>query len=246
MISEYIQNKKILSFLVPHGSYYYSGYVSAFTYYLINTFDCDNFIILSSDHCGTSPGISIMDRGYWTTPLGKVQINEKMANELMKNSNNNFIQVDSFSFDIDHTIEIQLPFIQSIKKNNFQFLPILQKNQDKKTSIELGKLLSGIIPIDQKVILISTSNFTHYLNYKDCYEIDKRLISKILTMSIDSFYTALQNYFQYICGYGCIASMIEFSRIIGNSDAVLLKYLTSGDVDGNRSSVVGYTSMLMM
>lgn len=246
MVQEYIQNKKILSFIVPHGSYDYSGYVSAFTYYLIDKIECQNFIILSSDHRGTSPGISVLEQGTWNTPLGPAQINETMADNLIKKSSAGFVEVDSFSFEIDYTIETQLPFIQMLKKNNFRFLPILQRKQDKKTCLQLAKLLASIIPQDQKVVLISTTNFTHYLGYEECYAIDKKLISEISKMDVESFYTTLKNYFQYICGYGCVATTIEFSKLFGNFDVILLKHLTSGDIDGKKSSVVGYSSILML
>ena len=246
MVNEYIQDKKILSFIVPHGSYDYSGYVSAFTYYLIDKIDCQNFIILSSDHRGTSPGISVLEHGTWNTPLGPVQINEKMAHNLIKKSKAGFVEIDSFSFEIDYTIETQLPFIQVLKKNNFKFLPILQRKQDKKTCLQLANLLASIVPQDEKVILISTTNFTHYLGYEECYAIDKKLILEISKMDVESFYNSLENYFQYICGYGCVATAIEFSKLLGNFDAILLKHLTSGDIDGKKSSVVGYSSILIL
>jgi AmmeMemoRadiSam system protein B len=65
-------------------------------------------------------------------------------------------------------------------------------------------------------------------------------------MNIDSFYQIMERFSHIICGYGCIASTIEFSRMVGNSDAVVLKHLTSGDIDGNKSSVVGYASVVMV
>jgi AmmeMemoRadiSam system protein B len=246
MVNEYIQNKNILSFIVPHGSYEYSGYVSAFTYYLLDKIKCQNYIILSSDHRGTSPGISVLDHGTWNTPLGPAQINTEMANNLIKKSNAGFIEVDSFSFEIDYTIETQLPFIQVLKKDDFQFLPILQRKQDKQTCMQLANLLASIIPQDEKVVLIATTNLTHYLGYEECCAIDKKLISEISKMDLESFYRSLENYFQYICGYGCVATAIEFSKLLGNFDVILLKHLTSGDIDGKKSSVVGYSSILML
>ena len=246
MVNEYIRDKKILSFIVPHGSYDYSGYVSAFTYYLIDKIECQNFIILSSDHRGTSPGISVLEQGTWNTPLGPAQINKTMAHNLIKKSDAGFVEIDSLSFEIDYTIETQLPFIQVIKKDNFTFLPILQRKQDKKTCVQLAKVLASIIPQDEKVILLSSTNFTHYLRYEECYAIDKKLISEISKMDLDSFYDNLKNYFRYVCGYGCVATAIEFSKLFGNLDVILLKHLTSGDIDGKKNSVVGYSSILIL
>lgn len=247
IVKGYIQKKKILSFLIPHGSYRYSGLTSAFAYSLIKALECNNFIILSSDHRGTSPGVSVTNSEYWETPLGKVEVNNSMSSDLIKKCRSKgFVQLDSFSFEIDHTIETQLPFIQSLQKDNLRFLPIIQKNQDKKTSMQLGKLLSSVLPTDEKVILICTSNLTHYLPYNECCKIDNQILSEVLRMNIHSFYRLLQNYSHIVCGYGCIASTMEFSKLVGNSDAILLKHMTSGDIDGNESSVVGYASAVMV
>lgn len=247
MIQEYTKHKRILSFLIPHGSFKYCGPVSAFAYLLIREFDCNTFIILSSDHKGTSPGISISDCDYWTTPLGKVKTNEKIISELIEDIGNGFLVSDPFSFEIDHTIELQLPFIQFGKNSeDIDIVPILQRNQDHFTSKKLAKLLSGVLPQDQKIVLLCTSNLTHYLNYDECYNADKLIISEILKLDVSSFYKILEKYSRLVCGYGCIATAMEFSKIIGNADAILLNYSNSGDIDGNRSSVVGYSSIMMV
>jgi AmmeMemoRadiSam system protein B len=245
-VENYIKLKKILTFIVPHGSYCFSGYISAFVYYLISLIECNNFIILAPDHYGTSPGISIMDKGTWSTPLGNVTINKELGLNLLDDRFNGFINVDPFSLTIDHAIETQLPFLQHIKKNDFKFIPILQGAQDKYTSIKLAETLSMVVPKEENVILIVTSNFSHYLCYEDCYKKDNSLISDILSLNIDSFYKTLEDNVMTVCGYGCIASSMEFSKKMRNSNVVLLKYLTSGDIDGNKSSVVGYSSLLMV
>lgn len=247
MIKEYMKNKRILSFLIPHGSLRYSGFVSAFAYLLIRQFDCNSFIILSSDHKGTSPGLSVNNSEYWTTPLGKVKTNEKIISDLVEGIGNGFLVDDPFSFEIDHTIELQLPFIQfGMKGEDFDIVPILQRNQDQLTSEKLAKLLASVLPEEQKIVLLCTSNLTHYLNYDECYKADKLIISEILKLNVDSFYKILEKYSRLVCGYGCIATAMAFSKIMGNSDAILLNHSNSGDIDGNKSSVVGYTSIMMI
>jgi AmmeMemoRadiSam system protein B len=245
-IVEYIKDKKIFTFIVPHGAYCYSGYVSSFVYYLINLIDCNNFIILSSDHNGTSPGISIMNNGSWITPLGSVSINEELSLTLLDKSNDNFINVDPFSLTIDHAIEIQLPFLQYIKNNHFKFIPILQRKQDKSSSIKLADILYSVLPQPEKVILIATSNLSHYLCYDECYRRDKILMSDILSLNIDSFYNTIEENPMTVCGFGCIATAMEFSMKVSNSNVFLLKYLTSGDIDKNMYSVVGYSSLMIL
>jgi MEMO1 family protein len=245
-LAERIKYKKILTFIVPHGSYFYSGYISSFVYYLIGLIDCNNFIILSPDHNGTSPGISIMNKGCWITPLGNVTIDENLSLGLLNNNFNNFIDVDPFSLTIDHAIETQLPFLQYVKGKDFKFLPILQRRQDKFTSIKLAEILYTSIPKEENVVLIVTSNLSHYLCYDDCYKKDNELLSCVLSLDIDSLYENIKDNLLNICGFGCIATALQFSRIVKNLDIVLLKYSTSGDIDGNKSSVVGYSSLLML
>jgi len=247
-IASYIRDKQFLTFIVPHGSYHYSGYISSFVYYLIGFTECNSFIILSPDHNGTSPGISTMTKGYWKTPLGRISIDEDLGFELLNNiyNNSDFIHVDPFSLDIDHAIETQLPFLQYVKRTDFKFIPILQRKQDKLSSIRLAEILYKAINKEEKVTLIVTSNLSHYLGYDECYEKDNNLISDVLSLNIDSFYKTYEENFMSVCGFGCIASAMEFSKKTRNLDTVLLKYLTSGDIDGNKSSVVGYSSLLMI
>jgi MEMO1 family protein len=247
-IASYIREKQFLTFIVPHGSYHYSGYISSFVYYLIGFTECNSFIILSPDHNGTSPGISTMAKGYWKTPLGRISIDEDLGFELLNNiyNNSDFIHVDPFSLDIDHAIETQLPFLQYVKRTDFKFIPILQRKQDKLSSIRLAEILYKAINKEEKVTLIVTSNLSHYLGYDECYKKDNNLISDVLSLNIDSFYKTYEENFMSVCGFGCIASAMEFSKKTRNLDTVLLKYLTSGDIDGNKSSVVGYSSLLMV
>lgn len=178
--------------------------------------------------------------------MGNIKINEELGLKLLNNDFDNFIRIDPFSLSIDHAIETQLPFLQYVKRNGFEFIPILQRTQDKYTSIKLADILSSIIPKDENVILIVTSNFSHYLCYDECYKKDGKLLSDILSMNIESFYKNLEKNSMTLCGFGCIASAIDFSKRMDNTDVSLLKYLTSGDIDGNKSSVVGYSSLLLL
>jgi AmmeMemoRadiSam system protein B len=247
LVKEFIKNKKILTFVVPHGSYFFSGYVSSFAYYLIRDTNCKNYIILSSDHNGVSPSVSIMEKGLWDTPLGKVSVNDKLVSELLqKKDADGFVYSDPFSLEIDHTIESQLPFLQYINNNDFKIIPVLQRTQDKHSSMKLAKILQSVIPANEKIILIATSNLSHYLHYDDCYAKDQGLISAILSLDVESLYDVIYKNMINICGYGCIASAMEFSRLSCNFDGILLKHQTSGDIDNNNSSVVGYSSLVIL
>ena len=97
----------------------------------------------------------------------------------------------------------------------------------------------------KKIVLIVTSNLSHYLSYNECYRIDNQLISNILSLDIDSYYRTINENSMTVCGFGCIATAMEFSNKTDNYNTFLLKYSTSGDIDKNNLSVVGYSSIIM-
>ena len=229
---------------MPHGAHHYSGFVSSFVYYLLSMINCNNFIILSSDHNGTSPGVSIMKSGFWKTPLGSIAVNDHLAVKLLNNSYDNFISIDPYSLTIDHTIETQLPFLQYVNKD-FKFLPVLQRKQDKSSSIKLAETIYSSIHDEEKIILIATSNLSHYLYYDDCYQKEKEFLSSVLSFDVDSLYNTLDRENSLnICGFGCIATAMHLSKLEKNFNVFLLNHSTSGDIDGNKSAVVGYSSIL--
>ncbi len=87
--------------------------------------------------------------------------------------------------------KLRLPFLQYVKRNDFKFIPILQRTQDKLSSIRLAEILYAAINKEEKVTLIVTSNLSHYLSYDECYKKDNDLISDVLSLNIDSFYKTL-------------------------------------------------------
>lgn len=247
-VCQCISDKQIISFIVPHGSYQYSGYISSYVYYILNKIQrFDSFIIVSADHNGTSPGISIMNYGKWNTPLGSVSINENLASIFCAdNLLKKLVSTDAFSLDIDNTIEPHLPFLQFIKGQKLKFLPILIRLQDKITILKFAEALARVLPKNESIVIIITSNLSHYFEYCDCCIKDKEIMSRILSMNVDSFYKLINYNQMNVCGYGCIALAMEFSKIIGNNDPILLKYQTSADVDRLKTSVVGYSSFVFL
>lgn len=250
LIGQCLSKKNFLTLIVPHGSYKYSGLISAYAYYILNKIKrFDNFIIVSADHNGTSPGISIMDHGYWQTPFGNMTVNEKLAYDLCHDEEiNDVVSIDKFSFDIDNTIEPHLPFLQYINGSSIKFLPILIGLQCENNILQFTKALGKIISKNESLVVIATSNLSHYFDYYECYVKDHEILSTILSMNIHSFYKLIENSNNKVnvCGYGCIALAMELAKIMGNNDSILLKYQTSGDMDDSKTSVVGYSSIVFL
>ena len=232
---------KIYGLIVPHGAYIFSGAISANAYFEINGQNIDTFILIGPDHKGIGKRISIMSEGYWQTPLGDVLINKEITKELK--THNNIIIEDKLVHQFEHSLEIQIPFLQYSRLNSFTIVPMLLKDQDIETSLILGNSLAKSIS-RKNAIIIASSDLTHYELNLNAYEKDFRLIKSIEKLDIELFYQTIRDLNISICGYGAIASLMRAVQILGSKKGELLRYATSGDVTSdNKNTVVGYASI---
>lgn len=242
--------KDVKGIVVPHAGLIYSGAIAAYSYkFLAENGFADTFIILGPNHTGFGSGVAVMTKGSWLTPLGNVEINEKIA----KNLQRGIIDNDNTAHQYEHSIEVQLPFLQFIAKNqDFKFIPLSMGMQDIDTSIEVGKILAEEIKnYDKKVAIIASSDFSHAgFNYMsmppkglrvDEYakNQDDFAIKAILDLNEKELINIVQEKNITMCGYGPVAAMITANKLLGAKKAELLKYGTSYEVHPS-SSCVGY------
>jgi AmmeMemoRadiSam system protein B len=243
-------DKQLLGIVVPHAGFIYSGAIAAHSYhFLASTGFADTFIILGPNHTGMGSGVSIITEGKWLTPLGSSKINETLAKQLVKD----IIDKDENAHKYEHSIEVQIPFIQFIAGcRNFDFVPICMAMQDIETATEVGNIIADAIQdFDKKTVIIASSDLSHAgFNYSsmppeslrvDEYakKQDMLAIDKILNLDpIGLIETVHQNNIT-MCGYGPVAAMLTAAKILGAKKAELLKYATSYEVHPG-TSCVGY------
>ena len=235
-------NERIYGMVSPHAGYMYSGAVAAHGYYDLSSSKFESALILGPNHYGLGSEVALMDKGSWETPLGKVEIDSEVAQSITQNCD--IISIDESAHSRDHCIEVQLPLLQYIK-GQFKIVPIILINQGKNTCKKLGTDIYESIK-DRNLIPIASSDLTHYEANNLAYEKDKLLISAILSLDIEKFYSVLISFNVTACGYGAIATVMEISKRMGATKGKLLKYATSGDIAGDNKSVVGYSSILFV
>jgi len=233
-------DEKILGVICPHAGYMYSGPIATNSFYHISSQKPELVIIIGPNHWGIGCNVAVMKEGQWQTPLGSVEVDTDSAIKL--NEISKMTELDFFSHTKDHSLEVQVPMLQEIYSHKFKILPIILIDQGCKTARELGKALAKIAKI-KKTVIIGSSDFTHYEENSYAYKQDKLLIEPILELDVERFYSILQENQISACGYGAIASTMVACKELGASKGTLLKYATSGDVVGDKSSVVGYASI---
>ena len=234
--------KKIFGVICPHAGYMYSGPIACHSFYEISSNLPELFIIIGPNHWGIGSSVSTMKDSKWQTPLGEVEVDSETAEEISKMTN--IIKIDNFSHSREHSLEVQIPILQEIFQN-FKILPIALINQSKEVAHQVGLAIAKIAR-KKKVMIIGSSDFTHYEPNEFAHEQDTALIEPILKLDVDRFYDVLHERDVSACGYGAIASTMIACKELGATKGKLLKYATSGDITGDTSSVVGYGSIIFI
>jgi len=234
-------DENILGVICPHAGYMYSGPIATNSFYSVSSQKPELVIIVGPNHWGIGCGVAAMKEGQWQTPLGNVEVDTESAIQINKITK--VIELDFFSHIRDHSLEVQVPILQEVYSHKFKILPIILINQDYRTAKEVGSAIAKIANT-KKTMIVGSSDFTHYEENSYAHKQDTALIEPILDLDVEGFYRVLQENQVSACGYGAIASTMVACKELGAKKGKLLKYATSGDVTGDKSSVVGYASIV--
>lgn len=228
--------REIVALVVPHAGYIYSGPVAAHAYKEL-AYDgvVDTAVVLGPNHSGYGAPVSLWLGGAWETPLGKVRINEELAHSLL----GGVIEAGERAHMYEHSIEVQLPWLQYLY-GELKLVPIAMLAQDIETAREVGKAISRC---GDNIIVIASSDFTHYEPHSVATEKDKSVIEAITNLDDEELYKRRELLNCTMCGYGPVGAAIVAAKEMKAKTASLLKYATSGDTTGDFSRVVGYGSI---
>jgi AmmeMemoRadiSam system protein B len=234
-----IRERNVLGAVCPHAGYVYSGKVAAQVYAVLPK--ADTYVLFGPNHTGYGSPVSV-STDTWKTPMGTLKVDRELADGL----SGSIIDLDELGHRYEHSIEVQLPFLQYRFDQDFMILPICLGMQDEETAVEVGNLVGDLASESgKKIVFIASSDFTHYQPANLAREIDNEVIEAILNLDISEIYERLYRRNASVCGYGPIAAMLTASKKLGASRAELLKYSNSGDVSGDMNAVVGYAAIIV-
>jgi len=233
--------RNIVGLLCPHAGYIYSGPVAAHSYYnLAMDGKPEVVVILGPNHWGMGSALAMMKEGSWRTPLGDVEIDGEVAQQILQSSR--IVDVDDSAHAREHSIELQLPFLQYLYGSEFKLVPVSFLMQDLESSREVGQAIGGAL-VEKNAVVIASSDMTHYEPQKTAELKDKKALNAVLKLDEEQLYSVVESYGISMCGYGPTITMITAAKAMGAKEAQLLCYKTSGDVTGDYSAVVGYASV---
>lgn len=224
--------------IAPHNSIESSGPIAA---WLHSRLEKANFIILGASHKPSKSQFSMMHEGLWKTPLGELLIDTKMSSKLADASD--LITYDSLAHQTEHSIEMQLPFLQYRFGNDIKFVPILVYNQFADEEFlnncnEVGGTIANVIKSSRdKWIVIASSDMSP--NKK----LDSRIMKPLTKFDAEEFFKKIKGNEANICGFGGVATALSVVKNLGAGKVKLLKYASASEITQNTSST-GYASMI--
>jgi AmmeMemoRadiSam system protein B len=233
-----LKERSVFGAVVPHAGYMYSGTTAAHVYSVLP--EADTFVLIGPNHTGYGSPVSVSSE-IWSTPFGEVNSDLEFIKALPKK----IIDTDESAHRYEHSLEVQLPFLQH-RFSDFRIVPICMGMQDEETALEVGGEISeAVLKVKRKVVIIASSDFSHYKLDKVARGDDAYFIDPILELDTQEFYCRLYERAASVCGYGPIAAMVSASKNLGAKHGSLLKYTTSGDTTGDFSAVVGYAGIIV-
>ena len=232
--------RNIVGLISPHAGYMYSGPVAATGFYeLAKDGKPDTVVLLGPNHTGKGSTMSIMREGKWQTPLGDIEIDTSLADAIRHETS--ILDIDELAHKFEHSLEVQLPFLQFLYGNSFKIVPICFQMQDYDSAVEIGRALLEALDATNTIV-IASSDMTHYESAKSASAKDHAALKAAIELDAKGFYDIVENQNITACGYAPITALITYAVGV-NAKAQLLSYHTSGDITGDNSSVVGYASV---
>ncbi|MEM2118002.1 MAG: AmmeMemoRadiSam system protein B [Candidatus Bathyarchaeia archaeon] len=231
----------IVGLVCPHAGYMFSGPVAAHSYYKLALDGKPDIVVLfGPNHTGYGSALAVMNDGVWRTPLGDVEVDGETANSIVRESR--IVDVDDSAHQFEHSIEVQLPFLQYLYGSSFKIVPICFLMQDLSSAREVGQAVAKVLA-EKNAVIIASSDMTHYERQEKAAKNDMLALEAVEAMDEAKFYSIVEAHNISACGYGPISALIVAAKILGAREAKLLCYKTSGDIIGDYSSVVGYAAV---
>ena len=244
-VSEYTdisaKKEKVVGAVCPHAGLMYSGSVAGAVYSAIEF--PETFILLGPNHTGLGTPISIMESGEWEIPTGTFKIDEKISHRIAMNVP--LVTKDAKAHMFEHSLEVQLPFIAHFSQQ-VKIVPIAILSATVEDCKTLGEgIAKAVKTAGYPVVLIASSDMSHYVPESVAKQKDKKAIDRILSLDPEGLFNTVVQERKSMCGYLPVTALLFAAKSLGAQSARLVKYATSAEVSGDYDHVVGYAGIVL-
>ena len=227
---------QVMGVIAPHAGHKYSGKVAAHAFALLRGLTPDLVVILSPFHSFAPYQLITTSHQAYATPLGNIEVDKQVMQELQENLD---IPISPIPTDKEHSLEIELPFLQRVLTNEFKLLPIMVRSPEEIVAKKLGKALARILK-KKNFIIVASTDLSHFYDQQTAHIFDHEMLRCFESFNPFSIFEAEQTGKGYACGHAAVAAALWATQKLGADKVQILNYATSGDITKDYSSVVGY------
>jgi AmmeMemoRadiSam system protein B len=226
----------IIAVIAPHAGHVYSGAVAGYAFAVIRELTPDLVVVLSPFHNIESHSLLTTKHQAYSTPLGNIEVDRAALLDLQLNLD---FPITAIANDREHSLEIELPFLQRALKNEFKLLPLMIRAQEVNVAQKIGHALAQTLG-NKNALIVASTDLSHFYDQQTAKILDEEMLKRFESFNPESIFDAERMGKGFACGHAAVAAMLRAARELGANKLQILNYATSGDVTGDHSSVVGY------
>jgi AmmeMemoRadiSam system protein B len=226
---------QIVGLIAPHAGYIYSGPTAACAFKLVRGMDFERVVVVSPMHHPYFEPVLTTAHQAYQTPLGLVPVDQEALAAIGRQ-----IPLKAVRRDPEHSLEIELPFLQRALNTPFSVVPLMLRDQSYQMAEALGKAVASVIGTDSKTLLVASSDLSHFYPDSKARLLDHIMLERIAAFDPQGVIRVEDEGLAFACGRAAIATVLVAARVLGADSVQIVGYATSADTAGDTSQVVGY------
>ena len=238
-------NGDVIAIVAPHAGHVYSGPVAGYAFGAVRGMQPELVAVVSPMHQPYSQPLLTSAHQAYQTPLGSILINQQAVSQLDRHLEDELgFGLTPVRNDAEHSLEIELPFLQRVLTSKFRLLPVMVRDQSAQVGETLGKGLANVLK-ERSALIVASTDLSHFYNQDQALELDREMLRQIEAFDPLGVLQAEDEGKGYACGRYALAAVLWAARDLGANTVQILKHATSGDVTGDYTGVVGYAAAVV-
>ncbi len=237
---------EVIALVAPHAGHIYSGPVAAYAFAAVRGRTPDLVAVISPMHQPYYEPLLTTAHQAYGTPLGDVPVDEETLGLLDARLQQSLgYGLSRVAYDREHSLEIELPFLQRALGRKFKLLPVMVRAQSLQVSQTLGSDLAGVLR-GSNALLVASTDLSHFYTQRLAEAYDAEMLQQVESFSPRAVFDAEEQHKGFACGLGALAAVLQAAWDLGGDTVKVLRHATSGDVTGDYTSVVGYGAAVIL
>ncbi len=231
---------EVIAIIAPHAGHRYSGPVAGYAFAAVKDRTPETVVVLSPMHHLYPYEFITSAHAAYATPLGKIPIDRGLITDLDQNLKHRLgYGLMAVANDPEHSLEIELPFLQRAIRTSFSLLPVMLRQQTRSSARQMGQALAELLK-DRNFLLVASTDLSHFHKQADAVRLDSAMLAQVEAFSPDGIFDLEESGGGEACGFGALAAVLWAAQGLGADGVRVLKHATSGELTGDFQRVVGY------